>query len=136
MKGVPMKTSKAQELARRIDEHGRELLRLFPNATERDPAKLCKRLRRIELEGAAFALRLCNGPEFDSPEAEDLEGDRILAKVRALLRPESQGVPIFLNRDPRGYALKIESDWATVHAPKLHRDRGGYGILAPDLRDN
>lgn len=131
-----MKTSKAQELARRIDDHGRELLRIFPNATERDPAKLCKKLRRIEADGQAFALRLCNGPEFDSPEAADAEGDRILAKVAALLRPEGSGIPIFLNRDPRGYSLKIESGWAQVNAPKLHRDWGGYGILAPDLRES
>lgn len=129
-----MKSNKAQELARKIDAHGRELLRIFPNAIERDPAKLCKKLRRLEIAGASFAVRLCNGPEFETPEAEDVAGNRILADVAKILRPE--GVPIFLNRDPRGYALKIDDSWTRVNAMNIYKDWGGYGILAPDLRDN
>ena len=128
-----IKASKVQELARRIDAHGRELLRIFPNAAERDPAKLCKRLRRLELKGAAFALRLCNGPEYSTPDEADKVGERILADVSALLRPV--GVPIFLNRDPRGYALKVDEAWTREHAPTMQRDWGGYGLLAPDLRE-
>jgi len=31
-----------------IKEHGRNLLAIFPDATEKDPVKLCKKLRRIE----------------------------------------------------------------------------------------
>ena len=129
-----MKQSKAIELARRIDAHGRELIRLFPHATEKDPAKLCKKLRRLELAGAAFSLRLCNGPEYTNPDHADAEGDRILAQVAKILRPTDQ--PIFLNRDPRGYALKLDDAWTREHAPTMHRDWGGYGIIAPDLRDN
>lgn len=34
-----------------------------------------------------------------------------------------------------GYALKIHSEWTAKNAPDLHRDWGGYGIIAPDLTD-
>ena len=128
-----MKSSKAIELARRIDAHGRELLRIFPNSVEKDPAKLCKKLRRLELEAERFALRCCNGPDWATPEACDADGERILVRFAAVLRP--QNVPIFLNRDPRGHSLKIDDAWTREHAPSLYRDWGGYGIIAPDLRD-
>jgi hypothetical protein len=45
-------------------------------------------------------------------------------------------VPVIINRDPRGYALKIGDDWMSAHhTSRLHRDMGGYGILAPDLTE-
>lgn len=44
-------------------------------------------------------------------------------------------VPVFVNSDPRGYALKIENDWMRAHGGNLHRDMGGYGILAPDFSE-
>jgi len=158
-----------------IIRHGRQLLAIFPRATERDPVALCKKLRRLESKGAALGLRLCNGPEFATEEEADQIGDAILAKVNALLGnvheyqpktgakcgcrrgvqrdncPNCEGtgrvidfhairkplVPIFLNRDPRGYALKIRSEWmAERNETQLHSDWGGYGILAPDLTNN
>lgn len=138
-------------MLRRIEAHGLTLLAIFPNAIERDPVKLCKRLRRIEAEGAAFALRLCNGPEFASEDEQEAEHDRILGKARHLLQPTG-GVAfaLFLNQDPRGYALKIEGDWLRQHRSQphpagvntdplgdacrtIHCDWGGYGIIAPDL---
>ncbi len=52
------------------------------------------------------------------------------------IRTRPQAPPIFFNRDPRGYALKIKSEWMHAHPElPLHRDWGGYGILAPDLTD-
>ncbi len=177
--------TKKAEMMERIRKHGENLLAIFPNATERDPVELCKKLRRLESQGAALALRLCNGPQFDEGE-DDQISERILTKVNALLGnvheyqpktgdkcscrpgvqrdncPSCEGtgkvvdfwairnrkplVPVFLNRDPRGYALKIDDAWmaehgnATDHPSKsptavcrLHRDWGGYGIIAPDL---
>lgn len=114
-----------------IEQHGRNLLAIFPNATERDPVKLCKKLRRIEAEGAAFALRLCNGPEFESEEAQDAEHCRILDKARAILG--KGGPTIFLNQDPRGYALKIHDGAARNLV--IHKDWGGYGIIAPEINE-
>lgn len=82
----------------RIEAHGADLLRLFPNATERDPASLCKKLRRIE----RAVLKLLNT-------------DRV-----------------WINGDPRGYALKVD----LRPGESLHRDLGGYGIIAPDLSES
>lgn len=158
-----------------IVRHGRQLLAIFPRATEQDPVALCKKLRRLEAKGAALALRMCNGPDFRGEhEAEDL-GDAILAKVNTLLGnvhkyqpktgakcgcrqgvqrdncPNCEGtgyvidfqairnrkplVPVFVNLDPRGYALKINDEWMRANNVRLHSDFGGYGILAPDLTE-
>lgn len=162
---------KAKQLEQ-IEAHGRNLLAIFPNATERDPVKLCKKLRRLEGEGAAVALRLCNGPEYAEGEADTLTDD-ILRRVNRLLGqgsapiytgaacgcrrgqerdncPQCEGsgkaidfaairrawksrVPIFVNRDPRGYALKIDDKWMREHKAALHQDWGGYGIIAPEI---
>ena len=129
-------TTDRASMYERIESHGRNLLAIFPNATERDPVKLCKKLRRLERQGQELALRLCNGPDFDR-ESEPYEiGERILTRVQVLLGYSTiQGlgayVPVFLNRDPRGYSLKIESEAAADL--NIHRDWGGYGIIAPDL---
>ncbi len=91
-----------------VVEHGQNLLDVFPGATERDPVALCKKLRRLERKGAALALRLCNGPDFPGGYAEaDQIDDAIMAKVDALLDFTGAGLKVFLNRDPRGYALEL-----------------------------
>lgn len=118
----------------RIREHGENLLKIFPDATEQDPVALCKKLRRLEARASSFALRLCNGPEFATEDEADECGNRILEQVKNLLfgmGPEN--VTVILNRDPRGYALKIDDRWMQAHNPKLHRDWGGYGIIAPEI---
>lgn len=38
---------------------------------------------------------------------------------------------LFINQDPRGYALKIKGEGGDYDG--LHRDLGGYYILAPDF---
>jgi hypothetical protein len=43
---------------------------------------------------------------------------------------------IFANGDPRGYALKIRSEYVKNNNLDIHRDWGGYGIIAPDLRED
>lgn len=121
-----------------IERHGRNLLAIFPEATEKDPVKLCKRLRALENRGYTLALRLCNGPEFPGEEDADKIGDAILAKVDALLRFGLAGVPVFLNRDPRGYALKIQDNYMRTLQEttnvRLETDWGGYGIIAPEIK--
>lgn len=105
--------------------HGQQLLAIFPKAVERDPGCLCRMLRRRENQLANLALAYCNG-EIDTDEI-DREGGKILAKVQLML---GSNRPWF-NRDPRGYALKVDlRDGET-----LHRDMGGYGIIAPDLSE-
>ena len=125
----------------RIAKHGNQLLAIFPNATERNPVKLCKKLRRLEAQASRHTLELCNG---DEPGPHDEAwSDRhnealflILNKVHVLLGNTTQNkgtVPVFINRDPRGYALKIDDEWMREHNAELHRDWGGYGILAPEI---
>lgn len=51
----------------------------------------------------------------------------------AAIRNRKPLVPVFINRDPRGYALKIREIWMRNYSGNLHRDWGGYGILAPEI---
>ena len=168
-------TTKRNELLARIEQHGRNLLAIFPQAKEQDPVKLCKQLRKIEARANSVALRLCNGPQYREGE-DDRITDAILQQVNTLLGnvtaykpktgaacgckrgvqrdncPSCEGtgrvvdfhairnrrplVPVFVNRDPRGYALKIDDEWMRARQEvRLATDWGGYGILAPDLRE-
>ena len=42
---------------------------------------------------------------------------------------------LFLNGDARGYALKIDDEYLKNNNFNIHRDWGGYGIIAPDFRE-
>ena len=120
-------TPKQREAIRR---HGETLLKLFPHATIHDPERLCKRLRRIEQEAHKLAEDACNGyvqADYDEFSAA------IMEKLDAVLAYQGEGVPVFHNGDPRGYALKINDSWTANHAPSMHRDWGGYGIIAPEI---
>ncbi len=66
-----------------ISTHGQNMLVIFPNATERDPVALCKKLRRLEAKAEALALENCNvGVPDDEYERRT---KAILTKVNALL---------------------------------------------------
>ena len=125
-----------------VMKHGESVLEAFPRATERDPLQLCRKLRKLEREGEALALRICNGPELDFGREEGIQAD-ILERVNAVLGNESGAVPVFVNQDPRGYSLKIREEWTRAHnrtkssvgKPQLYVDWGGYGIIAPDLSE-
>ena len=106
--------------------------------TERDPVKLCKRLRQLESQGNALALRVSSGPEFPNGYDEvDRIKETILDGVDKLLAFRADAVPVFVNLDPRGYALKIGEAWMNLRKRRvpLHADWGGYGIIAPDLTE-
>jgi len=114
-----------------VEAHGKTLLQLFPRATIRDPVALCRRLRRLEVSARQLAEYWCN---IGTPENADQEETRIMSAVAAVLG--AGGPPIEFNRDARGYALKIPSEWMADHwedARTLPRDMGGYGLIAPDL---
>lgn len=125
-----------------IERHGRQLLAIFPDAVERNPVKLCQKLRRLESEGHDLALRLCNGPEFSSEDLVDVISKGILERTCKLLgnyrhdmqtKMRTMKVNIRVNRDPRGYALKIHDDAMREGGFILHKDWGGYGIIAPEF---
>lgn len=136
-------STKKQRQAEQIKAHGENLLAIFPNATERDPVALCKKLRRLESKASRITTDDCNG-EFDAGDnGEKLDAalDTILAKVNAILDNNEQypimNVPVFINRDPRGHALKIESEWTLAYCQRtgrrIYSDWGGYGIIAPEF---
>ena len=133
-------STKKQRQAEQIKAHGENLLHLFPNATERDPIALCKKLRRLEAKASRITTDYCNG-DFDAGEnGEKLDAalDPILAKVNAILGNTGKNpVPVFINRDPRGYALKIKSEYMAgagwIAQWALMRDWGGDGIIAPEI---
>jgi hypothetical protein len=64
--------------------------------------------------------------------------DAVLAKVNKLLGTYGHvdAVPVFINRDPRGYALKVSSETVKAFNLDLPTDWGGYGIIAPDLSES
>jgi hypothetical protein len=117
-----------------VTRHGKMLQAIFPKTAKMDPVELCKKLRRLENDGNRLALRLCNGPEFPGGYDEvDKITDRILYRLDSILGFRELGIPVFINRDPRGYALKIDSDMVKGFGLQIYQDWGGYGIIAPDL---
>jgi len=156
-----MKPSKT-ELKRNITtamirEHGLGLIRFFgldPNLV--DPINLCKKLRRLENKAHRITTQLCNGfPEhllhLDNEVLEDYSKHlevklcRIEGKVRDYLWANQPKLKknfkkinaIFINGDPRGYALKLDTEtikyFEELGEDFPHKDWGGFGIIAPDL---
>ena len=128
-----MTTTKRESMNAAILAHGKKLLRIFTEATERDPVKLCRQVRRLESRGGEFAIMLCNGPTIGTEDEQEAVKAKILDDLDKLLGWREADVPVFLNLDPRGHALKIDDEWMRASGALLHTDWGGYGIIAPDL---
>lgn len=87
---------------------------------------LWRKLRRLEAEATAITTALCNGAI--NQELAELQFEQIEAKVAKVFGKLPAG--FFINRDPRGYALKLEPGSAPF---PLHEDWGRYQILAPTI---
>ena len=122
--------NKKEILYSRITKHGQNLKAVFNLDQDIDPVKLCKRLFRLENKAHKLALDFCNG-EIDQLEW-DQKANKILTKVEAILKNKKV---LFLNGDARGYALKIDDGYIRNNNLNIHRDWGGYGIIAPDFRE-
>ncbi len=121
--------NKKEQMYQEIEKHGENLNRIFK--TSKDNIALCKSLRRLEAKAHKLATDYCNGENgVDSDSWEGLK-DKILLKINKLLK--NKDIPIFINGDARGYALKIDDGYIRDNNIRIHRDMGGYGILAPDL---
>lgn len=107
---------------------GAALLATFPRTRIQISADLYRACRRLEKRAHKAAEAYSNGDIGE--RAYSQQSDRLLEKTRSLLGATDE--PIFVNNDPRGYALKVKPEWAASHGMALHRDWGGYGILAPD----
>jgi len=125
--------NKKQKQAEAILQHGFDLQRNFGNGSGGGPVTLCKALRRIETKLHRWAEDVCNGVKQPTDAEFDRIHDRAVNKVAELL-PELPKDEIKINTDPRGYALKVEDTYMrSAGITDLHRDWGGYGILAPDI---
>jgi hypothetical protein len=137
-----MATSKREAMYARIKQHGENLLAIYPGCPERDPVALCKRLRRIEAKAARLALAQCNGGAgyIDDDEKLEAEYQKLADAANNILRSRECEPVVFINRDPRGYQLKIEAgstdELKLLVESGLHRDWGGYGIIAPDFSED
>ena len=129
---------------RAIERHGKALLRAFPKAPERDPVLLCKQLRRVEKSLEEILCRNCNTADVTEEEmdASTNKAKERVIKILGISARQAHVIGLFVNRDPRGYALKLDDGWVHDYHSKLyarkqgqyaiHTDMGGYGILAPD----
>ena len=124
--------NKKQAMYERIAKHGADLLTIFPGATIQDPVLLCKRLRYYERKAEVSTTALCNGCGEELQAYHEAALERIESKVKKLLGAGDN--QIFVNRDPRGYALKMTEEFMANKVS--YRDWGGYGILAPDFSEN
>jgi len=126
--------SKKERMTQNIIRHGNDLLQIFPASRIDNAIELCKALRRYELKATRLTIAMCNGVDSATQTAHEAELDRIHDKVCQLLGVERFCKDIFINRDPRGYALKLNDEFA--RDKRIHKDWGGYGILAPDYSEN
>jgi len=123
--------NKKERMYNEIRTHGDNLNKIFH--TDIDNISLCKKLFRLVNKGNRIALDYCNGnikeDDFDTGK------EKILKSVDKILNFTKLNIPVIFNSDPRGYALKIEDEYIRINNIAIHRDWGGYGILAPDFRE-
>lgn len=89
-----------------------------------DGLSLWRKLGRIEGDATSATTAYCNGHLDNIDDHLELMAkkvERVFGKLPA---------GFFINRDPRGYALKIDPDKGKV-PPGMYTDWGRYGILAP-----
>lgn len=127
-----MKTTKHEAMYQKIEKHGENLNRIFK--TDFDNITLCKKLFRIENRLHYLAEQYCNGKIEETKI--DKESEKLLDQANKILQFRFKEIPVFFNQDPRGYALKIKDDYIRDNHIEIERDLGGYGILAPDFRNN
>lgn len=121
-----------ERMYQQITEHGENLKHLFH--IDGEPVKIAKRVHSLEVKAHRLATDYCNG-DIDG-DKWDTETEKILNSLDKILNFKYQGVPVFVNGDARGYALKVESDFIKGYCStvgRIHTDWGGYGILAPEF---
>ena len=101
--------NKHERMNEQIRKHGENLNKVF--GLNEDPMKLAKKIHSLELKAHKLATDYCNGENgVDSENWEEL-ADAILVKVDKVLNFKAQGIPVFVNGDARGYALKIDNNF-------------------------
>ncbi len=122
---------------RRLIELGQQYKRLERLSeflgNKQDGKKLSLKLLVLEKRGNQAATDYCNGENGMGEAQWEFEKEHLMKEVlKAFGAKEMTG--LFINGDPRGYALKIDDDKVKTFYPDsigFHRDWGGYGILSP-----
>jgi len=99
--------------------------------------QLWRKLRRLEIAARSAACAQCNGEGYGGQPYRETEAWETFkaetgAKVAAIFGGKLPPA-FFVNGDPRGYVLKLDSgngEKAATEFP-LHRDWGNNQILAP-----
>lgn len=114
-----------------IFNHINALKTIYPNApaSTMDADTLYSKLRALENRAHRLAERECN-EQVPQATSERIEKE-VLDALDALLGFRAHGPRPFLNGDPRGYAIKLNDRDVKAHA--IHKDWGGYGIIAPEF---
>lgn len=126
--------NKKIEMYARIKKHGEDIKKIFSLPADTDPIKLCKKLRRYEIKAQRVQDIAAAGKYEEAAREEAL----LLVGLVILTLKQTSGneFGIFINRDQRGYALKIPDEIVKEKNLTIHKDWGGFGIIAPDLNEN
>lgn len=122
-------STKHDRMYARIQKHGEQLNAIFNTGIE--PIALCKKLFKLENAQHRAATDYCNGTL--SEQAFDAQITRTKKALAKILGDRPENPPIYINHDPRGYALKIDEAIMRERNLDLMKDWGGYGLIAPDL---
>lgn len=123
--------NKHEKMYEQIARHGYALIKFF-GLPDQDPVALSKKLFRLENKAHYLAERYSNG-YIELDEFEN-QSNKILINLAKIIGSKNIN-KVFVNGDPRGYALKIDDKYRDkLHKFGIERDWGGYGIIAPDFR--
>jgi hypothetical protein len=139
------KTERQAQIAAERSRHHAALNKLHakPESAAADGLKIWRAVRRLESVAHGHATAYCNGetatiyPRKGEPIRCDYRHDSEHAwyTLRQFVEIEIKKIfgctptGFFVNGDARGYALKIDGERGEIpHG--MHRDFGGYGILA------
>lgn len=125
--------NKKIEMYARIKKHGEDIKKIFSLPADTDPVKLCKKLRQYEIKAQRVQDIHAAGKYEEAAREEAL----LLVGLVILTLKQTSGneFGIFINRDQRGYALKIPDEIVKEKNLTIHKDWGGFGIIAPDLNE-
>jgi hypothetical protein len=106
-----------------------------------DGKKISVALFKIERDAHNAATAQCNGePYGGQPYREEEQWEMWKCRITGDVQRVFSGATIpglYVNDDPRGYALKIDPDnaegRALIESVRLHTDWGRNGILSPEI---
>jgi len=123
------------EMYTNISAHGENLRKIFSFPATVDMVSVCKRLFALENKTNKIMVDYCNG--FIDCDTVNYASDKTYNTLLFILRLQHSTLlakSLLINRDPRGYSLKINDEYVRDNNLVIYTDMGGYGILAPDFR--